>query len=423
MPGVSNTKPFEVEPVMIDYVIRNARLADRPNLVDIGFAKWRIAAVETGLVCDAPSHDAKGCLCCGGLVETHIHLDKSRIIDRCAPETRRMADAVKRVQEVKKDFTAEDVYQRGKATLEGCIANGATRMRTHVEVDPGIGLRGIEGIQALVEEYRWAIDIELCVFPQEGLTNNPGTDELIVEGLKRGARAVGAAPGYDTDHAGQLRRIFELGREYDVEIDMHVDFGNSPDELDTTLICDLTEQYKLGGRVAIGHATKLSTLPVDRQKAIAQRLADAGVAVTILPATDLFLMGRDQDYNVRRGLVDANLFVEQGCNCTISTNNVLNPFTPFGDGSLVRMANLHCNVLQVSSPQRIAECFEMITNRSARLMNLKDYGIAPGNPADVVIMDAESPRQVVAEVRQPLKVFKNGRPSVTRPRAELHRPS
>lgn len=408
---------------MIDYVIRNARLADRPNLVDIGFAKGRIAAVETGLVCDAPSHDAKGCLCCGGLVETHIHLDKSRIIDRCAPETRRMADAVKRVQEVKKDFTAEDVYQRGKATLEGCITNGATRMRTHVEVDPGIGLRGIEGIQALVEEYRWAIDIELCVFPQEGLTNNPGTDELIVEGLKRGARAVGAAPGYDTDHAGQLRRIFELGREYDVEIDMHVDFGNSPDELDTTLICDLTEQYKLGGRVAIGHATKLSTLPVDRQKAIAQRLADAGVAVTILPATDLFLMGRDQDYNVRRGLVDANLFVEQGCNCTISTNNVLNPFTPFGDGSLVRMANLHCNVLQVSSPQRIAECFEMITNRSARLMNLKDYGIAPGNPADVVIMDAESPRQAVAEVRQPLKVFKNGRPSVTRPRAELHRPS
>ena len=78
-------------------------------------------------------------------------------------------------------------------------------------------MRGFEGVQALVDEYKWAIDIELCVFPQEGLTDNPGTDELIVEALKRGARAVGAAPNYDTDHAGQIRRIFELACEFGVE--------------------------------------------------------------------------------------------------------------------------------------------------------------------------------------------------------------
>jgi cytosine deaminase len=408
---------------MIDYVIRNARLAGRENLVDIGFAKGRIAAVQSGLACDAPSHDAEGCLCCAGLIETHIHLDKSHIIDRCGPEPSRMADAVKRVKAVKKDFTVEDVSARARKTLENCLKNGTTRMRTHVEVDPGVGMRGFEGVQALVDQYKWAIDIELCVFPQEGLTNNPGTDELLVEGLKRGARAIGAAPGYDTDHAGQLKRVFELAREYDVEIDMHVDFGNTPDDPDAVLICELTEQFRLGGRVAIGHATKLSTMPPDQQKAIAKRLGNAGVAVTILPATDLFLMGRDQEYNVRRGLVDANLFVEQGCNCTISTNNVMNPFTPFGDGSLIRMANLHANVLQIGQAERIAECFEMITNRSAKLMNLKDYGIAEGNPADVVILDAKDPRHAVAEVRHPLATFKNGRRTLTRPRAELHFPT
>jgi cytosine deaminase len=408
---------------MIDYVIRNARLADRDGLVDIGFSKGRIAAVEGGMVCEAPSHDAEGCLCCAGFVETHIHLDKSRIIDRCAPETSRMADAVKRVKAVKKDFTANDVYSRAKTTLEGCLKNGTTRMRTHVEVDPGVGMRGFEGVQALVDEYKWAIDIELCVFPQEGLTNNPGTDELLVQGLKRGARAIGAAPGYDTDHAGQLRRVFELAREYNVEVDMHVDFGNTPEDPDAILVCELTGQYGLGGRVAIGHATKLSTMPPDQQKAIASRLGDAGVAVTILPATDLFLMGRDQDYNVKRGLVDANLFVEQGCNCTISTNNVMNPFTPFGDGSLIRMANLHANVLQIGRAERIAECFEMVTTRSARLLNLPDYGIAEGNPADVVIVDAASTRQAVAEVRHPLAAFKNGKRTLTRPRAELHLPA
>jgi len=409
---------------MIDVVIRNARLHGQSDaLTDIGFENGRIAAIGPDLVCDAPAHDAEGCLCCGGLIETHIHLDKSRIIDRCAPETGRNANAVARVKEAKKTFTAQDVHARAKETLENCIKHGATRMRTHVEVDPGVGMRGFEGVQALVDEYKWAIDIELCVFPQEGLTNNPGTDALLVDGLKRGATVIGAAPGYDTDHAGQIRRVFDLAREYGVDIDMHLDFGNTPDDLDADLVCDLTEQYRLGGRVAIGHATKLSTLDPAGQKAIARRLADAGVAVTILPATDLFLMGRDQTHNVRRGLVDANLFVEHGCNCSISTNNILNPFTPFGDCSLIRMANLHANVLQVGHGARIAECFEMLTTRSARLMNQKDYGIAVGNPADVVIIDAQSPKQAVAELRQPLAVFKRGKRTVTRHRAELHRPS
>jgi len=409
---------------MIDYVVRNARLHGRaePSL-DIGFEKGRIAAIETNLVCDAPSFDAEGCLCCGGLIETHIHLDKSRIYDRCAPEpARSMGQHVKRVSEVKHTFTVEDVRARAEETLKGCLKNGTTRMRTHVEVDPRVGIRGFEGVQSLVEDYKWAIDLELCVFPQEGLTNNPGTDELMVEGLKRGARAVGAAPGYDTDHPGQIRRVFELAREYDVEIDMHLDFGNSPDDLDTLLVCELTEEYKLGGRVTIGHGTKLSTMEPERQKAIARRLGDVGVAVTILPATDLFLMGRDQEYNVKRGLVDANLFVEHGCNCSISSNNILNPFTPFGDGSLLRMANLHANVLQVSHSEQIAECFEMLTTRSARLMNLPDYGIAVGNPADVVVLDAASPFQAVTEICAPLAVFKRGARTLTRPRAELHPP-
>src|SRR5262249_8461326 len=146
-------------------------------------------------------------------------------------------------------------------TLEAAISHGTTRMRTHVEVDPGVGLRGFEGVAALVDEYRWAIDLELCVFPQEGLTNNPGTEALMIAALKRGAKAVGAAPGYDTDHDGQIRRVFALAREFDVDIDMHLDFGNSPDDLDIHLVCDLTEEYKLGGRVAVGHETKLAVLP------------------------------------------------------------------------------------------------------------------------------------------------------------------
>ncbi len=408
----------------MDLVVRNARLACDPvNEVDIGVQDGKIAFVGTGISVDSPRvFDAGGCLVCAGFCETHIHLEKSRIIDRCAPEQGRNAMAVKRVSDVKHTFTVEDIIARARQTLERCIENGATRMRAHVEVDPLIGLRGFEGVQYLAREYAWAIDIEICVFPQEGLTNNPGTEELMIEALKRGARVVGAAPGYDTDHAAQIRRVFQLAHEFDVDIDMHLDFGNTPDEMDLPLVCDLTEQYHFGGRVTVGHMTKLSTMKLEDLKAMATRVANAGVAVTVLPATELFLMGRDQTDNVRRGLADVNLLAEHGVNCSLSTNNVLNPFTPMGDGNLIRMANLQANCCQIGTRAGMRELFSMLTDRSARLMNLPDYGTSVGHPADLVVIDATSPEQAVAELRLPLAVFKRGALTVTRPRPVLYRP-
>jgi cytosine deaminase len=144
--------------------------------------------------------------------------------------------------------------------------------------------------------------------------------------------------------------------------------------------------------------------------------------MTSLPATDLFMQGRDQTDNVRRGVVDVNVLVEHGVNCSISSNNILNPFTPLGDGSLIRMANLQANVCQIGHARRLRDLFAMCTERSARLMNLKDYGIAIGNPADIVVIDAMTPEQAVAENAAPLAVFKHGVRTVTRPRAELHQP-
>ena len=177
---------------------------------------------------------------------------------------------MERTSAVKHTFTVEDVTERAAGTLEKCIGHGATRMRTHVEVDPKVGLRGLEGVKALIERYRWAIDLEICVMPQEGLTNNPGTDELMVAALRNGATVVGAAPNYDSDRAAQIRRVFEMAREFDVDIDMHLDSGASAEELDTLLVCELTEKHGWGGRVAIGHVSKLASMPQPEMDKVGQ---------------------------------------------------------------------------------------------------------------------------------------------------------
>ncbi|MEO8204500.1 MAG: amidohydrolase family protein [Betaproteobacteria bacterium] len=421
----------------MDFVIRNARIAQATALgsaggpaagtttastVDIGFEKGRIAAIERSLPGQGPGFDANGCLVCAGLVETHIHIDKSRIIGRCAPQPRATYSPVKGVAPIKDTMTLEDTYKRAEKTLQQAILHGTTRMRAQTEVDPGIGMRGFDAVEQLAKDYKWAIDLEMCVFPQEGLTNYPGTDELLVESLKRGAKVIGGAPRYDTDGPAQIERIFELAREYDTDIDIHLDVGPTPEGMYVHQVRELTEKYKRGGRVVVGHMAKLSLLPPDEVARIARGLADAGVAVTVLPATDLFLMGRDQDHSVRRGVADANLLCEHGVNCSLSSNNILNPATPFGDCSLIRMANLYANVVQLDRPEQIAACFDMLTERSARLLNLKDYGLKVGNPADVVIINAESPLQAISEISQPLAAFKNGRQTMRWSAPELMRP-
>ncbi len=302
----------------MELIVRNARLSSAPGggLVDIGVAGGRIVAVEPYLPPNAEVFDAEGCIVCPGFVETHIHLDKSCIIDRCTPEVGRQANAVQRVAAVKSSFTIEDVYERAARTLEKCIKHGTTRMRTHLELDAGVEMRSFEAIEALRRDYAWAIDIQVCAFPQEGLTNNLRSDELLVEASRRGAMVVGAAPNYDPDHIGQIKRIFALAREFNSDIDMHLDSGNSSEAMDIQLVCELTERYQMGGRVTIGHGCKYSTLPRNELVALARRIADAGVAVTALPATDLFMMGRDQDHSVRRGVVDVNLLTEHGVNCS-----------------------------------------------------------------------------------------------------------
>jgi cytosine deaminase len=192
--------------------------------------------------------------------------------------------------------------------------------------------------------------------------------------------------------------------------------------MDLDEVCRQTEAFRYGGRVAIGHVTKLSALPGERFAAIGRRLAETGVAVTVLPATDLFLMGRSHDHDGPRGVTPAHKLAEHGVTCSLATNNVLNPFTPFGDCSLIRMANLYANIAQLGRPSDLSLCFDMTTTLPARLMNIADYGVAVGSPADLVVVDGRDPAMAVAELAQPLFGLKRGRRSFTRAAAILHQP-
>ncbi len=411
----------------MDLIIRNARIVGSADdtTMDIGVDQGRIAIIQPKLAATGREIDAGGRLVSPGFVETHIHLDKSRIVDRCHAREGTIEEAITEVAKAKLAFTPEDVYNRAKKTLERAILNGTTHMRTHLEVDPGIGLRSLEGVLPLVKEYAWAIDLEICVFPQEGVHNNPGTAELMIEGLRRGCKVVGAAPYTDSDPPGQIDTVYRMARDFDADIDMHLDFGPTAAGMDLDHVCRRADENKYGGRVAIGHVTKATSLTHAAFVQTAKRLAASGVALTVLPATDLYLMGRQprDDHNMPRGVVPAHKLLAHGVNCSLSSNNILNPFTPFGDCSLLRMANLYANIAHVGKRADMIECLRMVTDRSAALCRLKDYGVRVGAAADFVVLDCADAATAVAEIASPLYGFKRGRQTFTRTQAVLHAPS
>ena len=406
---------------MIDLIVRNAHLRGRSGVWDIAISGERIQAIERRIDADARVEDVGGCIVLPGFCDTHVHLDKACLLERCGHDHATLGEAIVAVSALKAEMDAQDLYDRGARCLDQAIVQGTTHMRTHVEIDPKIGLRSFEAIRQLKRDYAWAIDLSICVFPQEGLFNNPGTEALLIEALESGADLIGGCPYTDTEPDGHVVHIFDLAQRFDVDIDFHLDFDLDPTWMHLDAVLRETEARRLGGRVAIGHATKLSALPPDRLDAVTARLASAGVAVTSLPSTDLFLTGREQTENIPRGVAPVHRLAKAGVRCSIATNNVLNPFTPFGDFSLLRMANLYANVCH-AGPLDFGGVLDLVTDSPARLLKLEGYGIEAGSFADLVVLDAPNQVEALGAIAQPLFALKRGRKTFTRARPVLLQP-
>ncbi len=302
-------------------------------------------------------------------------------------------------------------------------SHGTTRMRTHVEIDPRIGLRGFEAVKALKRDYAWALDLSLCVFPQEGLTNDPGSDELLVQALRDGGEVIGGCPYMDTDPNAHLARIFDLAQEFDVDIDLHLDFDLDPSWWHLDEVCRQTERRNYQGRVRDRARDKTVGAAAERMKAATAQLAKAGVAVTVLPATDLYLMGREATHNTPRGLTLAHKLVGDGVLCSVATNNVTE--------------SLHAVWRCLAAPhgELLRQCRARLGRRLRHLPRSCDRGAgAPDEPQGLRHQGRQSRRSrraqypatagfAIAELPEVLMGFKAGRKSFERSKPVLFSPA
>ena len=101
------------------------------------------------------------------------------------------------VAALKREFTVEDVYQRASRALRQSIRHGCTAMRAYVEIDPYVGLRGVEAMQKLAADFAEQIDVELVAFAQEGIYQDDQTQGMLIEALQSGLPVLGGCPYMD----------------------------------------------------------------------------------------------------------------------------------------------------------------------------------------------------------------------------------
>jgi cytosine/creatinine deaminase len=405
-----------------DLRLRGGQLPDREGPVDIVVEEGIITHVGAAEGTTArETIDLGGRIVTPGLVEAHIHLDKALLHDRLSTTAGTLQEAIRVTGEAKRAFTVDDIRARARRALDLAVRAGTTAMRTHVEVDPIVGLAGMEAILPLREEYRPAVDLQVCAFAQEGIMKVPGTEGLLRRALTMGADLVGGCPYNDTDGAEHVRIVFALAEAFGVDADFHVDFADEAEHLHIRNVITETRRAGWQGRVAVGHLTELAAVPIYQQDELVADIATAGIGVIVLPLTDLYLMGRGDAVNIRRGLAPIRRLLDGGVRVALASNNLRNPFTPVGAADLADLPYMAAVAAHMGTPADLLRLLSTITVHPAAILKLPDYGVAVGCRADLVAWDCEHVEDIVATRPPRTLVVKRGRITVESERRVVER--
>ena len=224
-----------------------------------------------------------------------------------------------------------------------------------------------------------------------------------------GLRWLGGCPYMDTDQRAHIDWFFETAQSLGVPLDFHADSSDDPAHLTSEYIAEHTIKRGMQGRVTLGHLSMLDVLEPSRRAEVVAKLREARIHVMSLPATELHVKARTDTRRTWRGVAPLRELREAGLNVAVSTNNIVNLFTPYGHPDLLRQALVAAMIAHLGNLDQMAWLLDFITINPARAIGLEGYGLAEGCRADLVVLDARDPAQAITEQAEKLYVKKNGR--------------
>ncbi len=398
----------------MDLVIRRARLRGKEGLYDIGVENGKVVSISERVREKGEVEIDAGCkLVVPALIDPHIHLDKVLTAEMVRVNVSgTLMEAIEILWEAKRRYTIEDVKKRASKVIEWEVMNGVTRIRTHCDIDTIGGLTALKALLELKKEYRDIVDIQIVAFPQEGIYTDPGTDELMRKAMELGADVVGGMPHTEaTDDIAKkhVDFLFELAKEYDADIDSHVDETDDPSSRCVEYMAWKTIQEGYEGRVTADHVCALASYDDYHANKVIRWIKAAKMNIETNPETNLVVEGRLDTYPKRRGLTRVKQLLKAGVNVTFGQDCVRDAFYPFGKCDLLQVGFVLALAEQMTSPSEIEMVFDMMTFNAAKTLGVTDYGIEVGRRADLVVLDTETVWEALRLQPARLYVIKEGK--------------
>lgn len=395
-------------------VLHNARLADG-RLVDISIDTaagtiTRVTATGSTAIAEGTEVDnLDGWLLLPAMAEPHAHLDKALTADEVPNPKGDLMGAILAWFEAAEDgrLSYDRTVERATQAFEMLLVHGVTAVRTHINVTADTGISSVLAVQEAARSMEGLIDFQMVALTGWPMTgpDSAANVRALEEAVEAGVDLVGGCPNLQDDPATHISDVLALATSAGIDIDLHTDETLDPSVLTLRELARQVRDKGFDGAIAASHCVSLGMQPPDVQAAVAAEVAAAGISVITLPQTNLFLQGRDDPVGTPRGLTAVEALTDAGAAVAAGADNVQDPFNLVG-----RSDPLETAALMVMAGHRLpADAFDMVSNTARQVMGLAPVNFEPGDPADLVAIDAPSVRGAVADAPMSRRVYRGGR--------------
>ena len=398
---------------MLDLLIRGGTLADGRTGIDIAVLDGRIVEMQPGITASAVREiEAAGRLVTAPFVDAHFHLDATLALgfDGRLNETGTLAEGIRIWDAIRAAIPADDFRRRALAFCDLAVSQGLLAIRSHVDVtDPK--LTAVEVLLDVKQAVAPYLDLQLVAFPQMGYFGAPETAGNLRRALDMGVDVVGGIPHLEPTMELGRRSVTELlaiAAERGLMADLHCDENDDPMSRHAEQLAYETRRLGLQGRIAGSHLTSMHSMDNFYAARLVAMLAAAEVSVVANPLANIMLQGRFDSYPKRRGLTRIPELMAAGCLVATGHDSVLDPWYPLGRADMLDVAFMTVHAAHMSSQAGIRDCLRLVTELPAQVMGLDGYGLAVGNRADIVILQAADAVEAIRLRPARLTVIRRG---------------
>jgi cytosine/creatinine deaminase len=404
---------------VLDLILRHCNLPDGQQNVDVGMEAGLIQAIQPALPAQAHQEvDAQGQLLSPPFVDAHFHMDSTLSLG--LPRLNQSGTLLEGIAlwgELKPHLTQEAIVERALAYCDWAVAQGLLAIRSHVDVcDPR--LLAVEALLHVKERVKPYLDLQLVAFPQDGVLRSPNALAQLQKALDMGVDVVGGIPHFErtmADGAESVRLLCEIAAERGLRVDMHCDESDDPHSRHIETLAFHAQRLGLQGRVAGSHLTSMHSMDNYYVSKLLPLIKEAGVAAIANPLINITLQGRHDTYPKRRGMTRVPEMLAQGIDVAFGHDCVMDPWYSLGQADMLEVAHMGLHVAQMTGQSAMRQCFEAVTTTPARILGLPALGIAPGAPADMVLLQARDPVEAIRLRATRLMVIKRGQVLATTP--------